>query len=364
MKYQGILKGKVLLGVVLLGCILPQTSMAQEYIAKEIPSWFRLTNNPGMLSEQNTVAGYSDMGIDTTDPRVAVFDANTGDVMVRSNNTGFAAGVNGQTLVGGLLTQMGESAHYDAAIFLPDRSAHVFSLPVPLNPNAAPYGYGAVRAMAVNANGLTIVEADSGPLEGVACVSWRQNPCQHIYPVGWPNSFSYSARPAALNNLNEVVGNSNNKPYIWTPGTGDVPSNTVELPAVFDYIGPVAVSINNQSHIVGNVYGPNYSYRRFVIWDANREPSVPGAQQLGTSYQAYDNNDAGQVIGSMTQASVSSAFLYRSGRIQSLNSLVPQNVRPLDRAYALNNRGAIVACRSNATSAPTCYVLLKALKPR
>ena len=112
-----------------------------------------------------------------------------------------------------------------------------------------------------------------------------------------------------------------------------------------------AVAINNQGTIVGTDGNGTFIYSNGLV------------QDLGTLGGAYSDpyaiNDAGAVVGSITQADGSAqAFLYEHGQVQNLNNLIAANSGwTLYGADAINDQGQILANAYNAAGNSVALLL-------
>jgi probable HAF family extracellular repeat protein len=177
--------------------------------------------------------------------------------------------------------------------------------------------------------------------------------------------------------------------WLWLLGTAMLIGNAwAEAPRYRLSILPTlggdsseAIGINNQGHVVGNIYWgtspPAFRYRAFVYkrpGDMKLIPLLPDAkyslgykindrgQVIGDMYRSFDLprtafltdgerpadlgpvylygiNNAGHVVGYASTDDLQGAFLYRAGRFKQLftaDEFAPETV-----AYAINDRGQI-----------------------
>ncbi|NNM25066.1 MAG: hypothetical protein HKO59_03600 [Phycisphaerales bacterium] len=129
--------------------------------------------------------------------------------------------------------------------------------------------------------------------------------------------------------------------------------DTELLPIPDDAIGAEATGVNNLGHVAGYVVWPDDAppgwTTRGAVWQAGHFIDlgvVPGSQ----SGRADDINDIGQVVGRSRMPEA--ATLWQNGVLMDLNDLIASEIDDVIRqAYAINNRGQIVARTSGAWGA-------------
>ena len=214
--------------------------------------------------------------------------------------------------------------------------------------------------------------------------------------LGGPCSFAYG-----INDLGEVVGQacttSNQDAFLYSGG------KMTDL-GTLGNIGSEAVGINNSGQVVGNSEAANGSGLHAVMWNSNGKITDLGTLGGLESFASAINN-AGQVVGyaspstgsvhaflssggKMTDLGVffdssvatainssgvvvgtadvllsngnteQHAFIYRNGKLQDLNNLIPPDSGwVLTSATAINDQGQIVCNADNGSGGLHAFLL-------
>jgi len=205
----------------------------------------------------------------------------------------------------------------------------------------------AEKSMAVDIN-------DSGQAVGY---SWSDS--------GWRNAFLYNngsiqnigsaenSRAYAINNKSQVVGMSDNAPFLWQASTGFHNLGT------FGGQEGKAFDVNNYGQAVGYATTTDGKSRAFLynpggqMQDLNNLVSLPAGHTL---ISANAINDKGQIVGyANIDDRTSYTFLYNpGGKVQSLSGYMhtPSPMQGMNdfipKSYAINNLGQIVGANPNA----------------
>ena len=145
----------------------------------------------------------------------------------------------------------------------------------------------------------------------------------------------------ANNDSGLMVGTDNGHGLLFT-GTG-----FMEIPAFCGggFCGSDARDINNLGLVVGDatVNGLN-NYRHAISYDSNNALLTDlGALTGGSSSRAYALNESGQIVGWSASSVGNRAFLYESGAMIDLNSVIdPATGWALQEAQDINESGQIV----------------------
>lgn len=332
--------------LVLMGNTLsPSLLSAQQFLPYrpvELPSSFVPSIGSGMLNDQDQIAGYILVNRQMVP---AMYDLETRSIVQLGKNQGVVYATENNVAVGRIFD--GRTNTMRAAAVMEDGSTTFFSMPRVNKMSLS-------IATASSDNGMTIgFLSAQGKLYGFACPSLRE-PCTLISSVGSVSGArDAGAKPEAVNNLHQVVGNSN-LPFIWTQKSG-----SKSLPMDKGFSNLTVSSLNNVGGIVGFAREDISGKLKLVVWNKDLKPSVPKAQKDDTDYLATDNNDRGYIVGQATDKSrVTSAFVYDREKISDLTSLTDGNPK-LTRAHAINNWGSILASAPSATGMrPDKYYLL------
>jgi len=185
---------------------------------------------------------------------------------------------------------------------------------------------------------------------GQRAVIWDANGTPAALPV---TSAMSRGRATGINARGDVPGVVRvagvQRPVLWQLGQ---PANQLVLLA--GHVTGEANAINARGDAVG-YSAPASGARRATLWPAAAGIVVDlGTLPGGDFSQAFDSNDAGDVVGSSTTESVegSRAFLWtRSGGMQDLNALIPPSSFLLTKAVGINNSGMILATGHDVTGA-------------
>lgn len=182
------------------------------------------------------------------------------------------------------------------------------------------------------------------------------------YTVQWINgvisaipvySESGTSRPEDMNDQGEIAGtlviSSLNYQGIYWDGQNN-PHPLAGLPGA-STSQVVTHAINASGHIAGRAdAGPPGNAGHAAVWNKSTFETDLGFMSGGSYSEAYDINDAGDVVGAAGIANGSlHAFLWKNGQFTDLatwgGSLASASV-----AYAMNNNGVIVGKRANVAT--------------
>ena len=142
-----------------------------------------------------------------------------------------------------------------------------------------------------------------------------------------------------INDSGLVVGNTENRPFRWSPATG------LQLLTVADSQSEIAWSVNNAGAIVG------FNSNDALLWEQNQRIvlSEP-AEAIGNSLLAYDINNTGQIVGTADITSTLPNGFSTTGAVLWQNR-VPQLLEvPTgyhgSSAWSINNTGQIAGSLS------------------
>jgi probable HAF family extracellular repeat protein len=184
-------------------------------------------------------------------------------------------------------------------------------------------------------------------------------------PVIWDASGTPSALPVSpamsggratgINARGDVSGvvriGGVQRPVLWSLG-----QPAKELVLLAGHVTGEASAVNARGDVVGYA-APASGARRAMAWPASGGVVVDlGTLPGGDFSQAFDSNEAGDVVGSSTSESTegSRAFLWtRSGGMQDLNALIPPSSFLLTKAAGINSSGMIVVTGHDITGAKT-----------
>jgi probable HAF family extracellular repeat protein len=138
-----------------------------------------------------------------------------------------------------------------------------------------------------------------------------------------------------------MVGTDNGHGLLFS-GTG-----FISIPAFCGggFCGSDARDINNNGIVVGDASSNTlYNYRHAISYDANSTLLTDlGTLTGGNSSRANALNESGQIVGWSTSSVGNRAFLYESGAMTDLNSLIdPTTGWVLREASDINESGQIV----------------------
>jgi len=229
---------------------------------------------------------------------------------------------------------------------------------------------GKFTAHAFNDQGVVVGEAGEDPLNSHAVV-WGNGEI-HVLP-GLPDR--PQAKAASVNDKNQIVGSAEaldydkyesvqkKRPDLYHDISGALNENiyitlahaclwqngiVTELPMPPGMAQTSAIGINNKGQILGSATTASdiNSQTEAVLWDGKRITILGSLGGLPTWANAL--NDNGQVVGigflkgSQSYGGVR-AFLWGSGKIYNLNTLIPKDSGwILQDATGVNNRGQIV----------------------
>jgi probable HAF family extracellular repeat protein len=158
-----------------------------------------------------------------------------------------------------------------------------------------------------------------------------------------PDSSSYAR---AINGAGQIVGYSHTSTssneyhaYLYQNGV------MADLGVLPNGLNSYAADINDAGHVVGDSQlNSSFRFRAIYFSDGNM---IDIGDLSGGSFgwaQAFAINNADQIIGrSLTAAGTAAAFLYESGVMYELNSLIdPGSGWFLDHAVDINDAGQIV----------------------
>ena len=168
-----------------------------------------------------------------------------------------------------------------------------------------------------------------------------------LYSGGTMHDLGIRNKATCINDLGEIAVSMNNQAYTLSSG-----GSLQVLPSLSGGTPSAPSAINNQGQIVGyaqTAAGNDHA----VVWQGNG--AIQDLGTLGGIYvdsQAAGVNNSGQVVGySFTSSSAGQnlgavaggrAFLYSSGTMQNLNSLVAGSGWTLLGATGINDKGQIV----------------------
>jgi probable HAF family extracellular repeat protein len=192
----------------------------------------------------------------------------------------------------------------------------------------------------------------SSGADGQRAVIWDADGTPKALPV---TSAMSSGRATGINARGDVSGVVRvagvQRPVLWQLGQA-----ANELVLLAGHVTGEVNAINARGDAVG-YSAPVSGARRATLWPSGSGLVVDlGTLPGGDFSQAFDSNDAGDVVGSSTTESVegSRAFLWtRSGGIQDLNALIPPSSFLLTKAVGINNLGMIIATGHDITGAKT-----------
>jgi probable HAF family extracellular repeat protein len=187
---------------------------------------------------------------------------------------------------------------------------------------------------------------------GQRAVIWDANGNPSALPV---TSAMSRGRATGINARGDVTGVVRvagvQRPVLW-----QLAQPARELVLLAGHATGEANAINARGDAVG-YSAPASGARRATLWPAAGGVVVDlGTLAGGDFSQAFDSNDAGDVVGSSTSESIegSRAFLWtRSGGMQDLNALVPPSSFLLTKAVGINNSGMIVVTGHDIAGAKT-----------
>jgi probable HAF family extracellular repeat protein len=184
-----------------------------------------------------------------------------------------------------------------------------------------------------------------------------------------PSSSSYAY---GINDLNQVVGVSDNSAFLWQNGSmqnlgsfsavdinnnSQIAGNMGSTPILWEngtiqYLGNLGIpigfvnKINDSGQVVGLSYVNSTDYHA-TLWHNGI------IQDLGTlggnSSKAYGINNVGQVVGmsGLANSGTNHAFLWQDGSIYDLNnSLIQDSGWVVHQAHSINDKGQIVGTGS------------------
>jgi probable HAF family extracellular repeat protein len=213
--------------------------------------------------------------------------------------------------------------------------------PTDLGLGAGSNAYGS-NALGINGTGQIV----GGALSGFQYVPFERSATGSVTKFTLPAPYNLYGEARAINDAGVVVG------YSGSPAgdSGFVRGADGTLTAV-SHDNPAlpysyAWDLNNAGQVVGEGFTSAGDYRGF-LWADGNAIDLGTLPQMGSS-EAYGVNSAGAVVGRAEQPDgtpgSTRAFLYRDGRMQDLNALIPADSGWLvTEAHAINDRGAIAA---------------------
>lgn len=168
----------------------------------------------------------------------------------------------------------------------------------------------------------------------------------------------------ALNNHGQVVGSSNvsgdryPRPFLWENGV------LRDLGGSLGGNGGSATRINEKGEAVGLASLPGEATFHATLWRGVGQMTDLGTVDNDSCAFGWGINDKTQIVGISSPADcgnfdISRAFLWESGSIVDLNTLIPPN-SPLYLlyAYTINNRGEIAGDGQDAAGVAHGFVLI------
>jgi hypothetical protein len=188
----------------------------------------------------------------------------------------------------------------------------------------------------------------------------------YLEPCDSQNGYGPNFTLNKINNKSVIVGNSGSWNYTHAM---KIIVNEMMPRNAFPSDGPVgnsyAQSINDNNDIVGHLIGQNYSDKYPLALVSGQLISLTLPSGNGTG-EAMDINNYGEIVGYQYPTSYINnnpiAFIHKDGQTKELDDLLCSSTNDgtrLTHAFKINDRGEIIAQRSNTNYYTTSFELLK-----
>ena len=166
-----------------------------------------------------------------------------------------------------------------------------------------------------------------------------------------------SGSASAINNNGQIVGTCNNEMGTWSEAFIYSNGQMTDLGKLPGTWSSAATALNANGQIVGTCYSEGFFYSNGVMTDLG---NLPGYRFC--TPEAI--NDSGQVVGCIQSDSVASAFIYSSGTMVNLNTLIsPSSQWSLISATGINDAGQIVGYGTDPAGAEEAFLLTPVPEP-
>jgi probable HAF family extracellular repeat protein len=213
-------------------------------------------------------------------------------------------------------------------------------------------------AHAINDNGLIVGQSDDDIDEPGTQTATESNGGGGWTALGGTLTGFEFTYANSVNSSGQIVGFESNfdsitgQAFLYTPKTGAQP-----IPLAGGFSNSTANGINDQGDVVGSEFTGSVS-QPFLYTPAGGTQLLPDLPGLTVLAEANDINDAGQIVGDAEDFNGDqAAFVYQTGTMTNLNSLLPANSGwDLQTATGINNQGQVVGTGSfNGTT--EAYIL-------